>query len=64
MNLTVGELISRLQDLPSGWAIRGTSAGSLEAWDRDGHRYAQIFPDGRPTRLLTDRRRKAETRTA
>jgi hypothetical protein len=62
--MKVQALIQRLGDIPDGWEVRATRAGeSLEVWDPDGAEYGFVFTDGRPTRMFTDRRRLAATRS-
>lgn len=51
----VSELLERLAEIPKVWEVRGTAKGSLEVWDPEGPQYGYVFPNGRPTLILTDR---------
>lgn len=59
--MKVRELIERLQDVPQDWEVIGTGQGSLEIYDDspEGYKFGYVFPDGRETRILTDRRKRA-----
>jgi hypothetical protein len=54
--LTVRELVEKLvRDVPPGWNVEGTGAGSLYVWEPNGLRYGYVFTDDRATKLLTRR---------
>lgn len=61
--MTISDLITQLQILPGDWHVSGTRKGSLEIWSEDRVRYGYVFTDGRPTKLLTDRRLEAASET-
>jgi len=58
--ITIGELIAKLNELDPKWMIAGTRSASLWICQPDysgkpGQQYGYVFPDNRPTRILTGR---------
>lgn len=55
--ITVADLIERLQDMEQDWSVSTVKGTSIWVWSPDGTRYCHVFTDERPTRCVQRKER-------